>query len=324
MHDLLENDLREFYAAYDAAYDPVPGLTRVRAREREQVPHRQRLWAALAACATALAGGITAAVLLLSSGASVAYAGWTAVPTTPSPAALASAIAQCKKYAQPLDPALRAPAAHSRADQCDGIPILTDARGKYVGLIYAEDGQMSELVTGGHIGTSGFEGPIPRAPAPSRLTAPAMAVPNPDLEGSPTVRFKREISHLTALERQLHGYHASISALVLEKYHFAGLAQQLRGASDAEAMALVQRRIESMSQRIPQHSAAKSREPQLAYAFGRAGARVSAVTFTFASAKPVKATVENGWYFAWWPWAKSPLAARVMTASGTTTMPLKH
>jgi hypothetical protein len=324
MRELLEQDLREFYAAYDASYDPDPGLRRVRARGYEHRPRIRRLWAGLAASGTALAAASFSAVLLLSSGASVAYAGWTPTPTTPSASALASAIAQCRKLAQPLDPSLRATVGHSRADRCAGKPVLAEARGKYVALIYAESGQMSELVTGGDQATTGFQGPIPRAPARGRLTTPSMAVPNPALQGSPAVRLNREISHLKALERQLHGYRGSISLLILQKYHFAGLAQQVKGDTDSQAIDAVQRRITSMSQGTSQPSTHREPQPQLAYAFGRAGTAISAVTFNFASGKTVKATVENGWYFAWWPWSSSPSSAQVVTTSGRATIPLKR
>jgi hypothetical protein len=321
MRELFENDLREFYRSFDAAYDPVPGLARVRAH----APARrrgQRMWAVLAAGTSALTAGGATAVLLLSSGASVAFAGWTPVPTTPTAAALASAVAQCRKLAQPLDPALRNTVGRSRAAQCDGNPILTDARGKYVSLIYAENGQMSELVTGGRIGTSGFEGPIPANPAPDRLTAPAMAVPNASLEGSPATRLKRELSQLQALAVELRGYRGSVSLLVLQKFHFAGLAQQVQGNTDAQAIAAVRRRIVSISARRPKLT--DRQNPQLAYAFGRAGSDVSAVSFKFANGKTVRATVEHSWYFAWWPWASSPLTARIVTSSGTTVIPIRH
>jgi hypothetical protein len=280
------------------------------------------MWAVIAVFASALTAGAAAAVLLLSSGASVAFAGWTPVPTTPSAAALASAVAQCRKLAQPLDTALRTTVGRSRAAQCEGKPVLADARGKYVSLIYAENGQMSELVTGGRIGTSGFEGPIPAPPAPDRLTAPEMAVPNPELEGSPAVRLKRELSQLQALAVELRGYRGSVSLLVLQKFHFAGLAQQVQGDTDAQAIAAVRRRIASTSARRPQSKGGQN--PKLAYAFGRAGRDVSAVTFKFADGKTVRATVEHGWYFAWWPWASSPLTARVVTPSGTTVIPIRH
>ena len=229
MTESVEKDLRDFYAAYDAAYDPAPGVLRVRTRSHQQSSRIRLSWAALAAGATALAAAATSAVLLLVSGASVAYAGWTPTPTTPSASALAAAIAQCKKLAQPLSASLRATVGHSRADQCDGRPVLTEDAGNSIALIYAENGQMNELVTGGGLATNGFQGPIPPAPAPDRLTAPAMAVPNPDLQGSPAARLRREISHLNVLERQLHGYRGSVSLLVLEKYHFAGLARTSPG-----------------------------------------------------------------------------------------------
>lgn len=55
------------------------------------------------------------------------------------------------------------------------------------------------------------------------------------------------------------------------------------------------------------------------HAFGRTGRGVSAVKFTFTNKPTVTATVENGWYFAWWPWAGSPTSVQVTTTTGTTT-----
>jgi hypothetical protein len=52
---------------------------------------------------------------------------------------------------------------------------------------------------------------------------------------------------------------------------------------------------------------------------GLAGSDVSAVTFDFADGKTVEATVENGWYFAWWPGDSWPTSVQVTTSSGTLT-----
>ena len=79
-----------------------------------------------------------------------------------------------------------------------------------------------------------------------------------------------------------------------------------------------------MSQQSTQPESRRKPAPELAYAFGRTGTAVTGVTLRFPNGKHVKATVENGWYFAWWPWAGSPISARVATTSGQTTMPLKH
>jgi len=64
------------------------------------------------------------------------------------------------------------------------------------------------------------------------------------------------------------------------------------------------------------------------YVFGLVGNAVSAVTFKFAKGTTVDATVNDGWYFAWWPANGSPLlrpgptSVRLTTATGTITSPL--
>jgi hypothetical protein len=61
-----------------------------------------------------------------------------------------------------------------------------------------------------------------------------------------------------------------------------------------------------------------------AYAFadGRVGAGVTGVTFNLSDGTTVTATVQNGWYVAWWPGAALAKTATVTTASGTTTQPI--
>jgi hypothetical protein len=58
-----------------------------------------------------------------------------------------------------------------------------------------------------------------------------------------------------------------------------------------------------------------------AYSFadGRAGDGVSAVTLVLADGTDVQATVENGWFVAWWPSTSDVKSAQVTTPSGTTT-----
>jgi hypothetical protein len=57
-------------------------------------------------------------------------------------------------------------------------------------------------------------------------------------------------------------------------------------------------------------------------AYGQAGADVSAALFSFANGQTVTATVENGWYFAWWPWTTYPTSVQVTTSSGTASSPM--
>jgi hypothetical protein len=60
-------------------------------------------------------------------------------------------------------------------------------------------------------------------------------------------------------------------------------------------------------------------ETQLA---GRAGRDVSAVQFVFADGSKVDATIQNGWYFAWWPALDYPSSVQVTAGSKTRTSPM--
>lgn len=51
---------------------------------------------------------------------------------------------------------------------------------------------------------------------------------------------------------------------------------------------------------------------------GLAGRDVRAVALAFDQGVTVDATVENGWYFAWWPGPALPNSVQVTTSSGTT------
>ena len=54
------------------------------------------------------------------------------------------------------------------------------------------------------------------------------------------------------------------------------------------------------------------------YTLGLAGSNITAVTFRFGDRMTVDATVQNGWYFAWWPNSDSPTSVRLTTKSGST------
>ena len=43
---------------------------------------------------------------------------------------------------------------------------------------------------------------------------------------------------------------------------------------------------------------------------------------SFANGRSVTATVQNGWYFAWWPWTSYPDSVQVSTSAGTSTSPM--
>jgi hypothetical protein len=50
--------------------------------------------------------------------------------------------------------------------------------------------------------------------------------------------------------------------------------------------------------------------------FGRVGTNVAAVTFEFADAEPVHATLWHGFYEAWWNWPDEPNGVTLRTKSG--------
>ena len=52
--------------------------------------------------------------------------------------------------------------------------------------------------------------------------------------------------------------------------------------------------------------------------YRRAGSGIAAVTFVFSDGSTVDATVENGWYFAWWPNLNQPTSVRATTRFGLT------
>ncbi len=54
---------------------------------------------------------------------------------------------------------------------------------------------------------------------------------------------------------------------------------------------------------------------------GLAGSAVTAVTFKFADGSTVDATVQNSWYFVWWPGNSWP-TSQVTTSNGTRTSPM--
>jgi hypothetical protein len=61
-----------------------------------------------------------------------------------------------------------------------------------------------------------------------------------------------------------------------------------------------------------------------AYSFaeGRTGDGVTAATLVLDNGKHVQATLENGWFVAWWPGHESASSALVTTSAGTTTQAL--
>ncbi len=157
----LETDLRAWMHERAGHVHASPELLTVDYRPRARRPllrprlRRPRLaiGGGLAAVAGAVAAGLVA-VLTLAGGASTAIAGWTAAPTTPTPAQLAAATAYCT--ANVPDP---------------GLPLkLSDTRGPFTVLIYS-DGATSNFCTVGPSfrNASGWTTSPPVTPPTGRL-----------------------------------------------------------------------------------------------------------------------------------------------------------
>jgi hypothetical protein len=59
----------------------------------------------------------------------------------------------------------------------------------------------------------------------------------------------------------------------------------------------------------------RSRDGVYEYRLGLAGSNIIAVTFRFGDRTTVEATVQNGWYFAWWPNTDYPTSVQLTTRS---------
>lgn len=55
---------------------------------------------------------------------------------------------------------------------------------------------------------------------------------------------------------------------------------------------------------------------------GQAGSDVSGVTLEFPGGSSVQATVQNGWFAAWWPGTTDATSAVLTTPAGTPTVTL--
>jgi hypothetical protein len=250
MNDLLESELRTAFAARLETVSPEREARWCAFDYRSRARRHRRVWAAMGTGGTALTGGVVAAILMLSSGASVAE-GWTPIPTAPSAAAVAAATAACNWAHDQNGPPI-----------LTGTPVLTDGRGSYTAAIYVT-GEMEHVCisnaqhTATGLGMHNLH--------PGYLGSSFDPAPGPDQLGLPA--------------------------------GFGGGAPGFPGSSNSTSVG--QRNVS-----------------------GLAGSDVSAVTFAFADGTTVQATVQNGWYFAWWPGDSWPSSVRVTTSTGTLTSPM--
>jgi len=235
---------------------------------------RRRFWPVVGAAGVALTAAIVTTVVLLSSGAPAAAAGWAPVPTTPTPAALATAVTKCYKVGS--------------QDTGLGEPVLTEARGESTAAINVIDGQVALCL---------YNSALP-AVSIDRI-GPLHAAPGPDQLGVPYSEYAAGISgRLPAwLRQQIH------------KELTSGAKRPTRATFKA-MMAF--------------HQQGTFSDGYGYWVVGQAGSDVSAVTFAFTGHETVTASVQNGWYFAWWPWLSDPTSVTVITSTGTSTSVMKN
>jgi hypothetical protein len=254
-------------------YDEL-GAELEQAARRPQATRRPRLWAALGASGAALAGGIVAAVLLLSAGTSAAYAGWSRVPTTPTPTALETAVHKCYRVGSD-NTQLTLPAPGGTMH-----PVLAEARGASAAAIYVADSQVYMCLT---VNESTFTAVDGYLMGPSLRSAPG-----PDQLGIPY-----GVSGGSGRSAPTHPHRLSAAQLrkLMREQRAARRAGSPFGNGDN-------------------------------FALGQAGSNVSTVTFAFANRKTVVASIQHGWYFAWWPWPTKPTSVTVTTRNGKRTAPM--
>lgn len=274
MSGALEQALRELYAADSAGYDTTAARERLNVRTPRPRAQSRVMWSAVGAAAAAALGGVLTAVLILSSGAPVAYAGWSSVPAKVAPSSIPAVSHLCGHAITGTDAAV-----YARA--FSGQPVLSESRGIYTAVIDVSDGTVYSCLTGGSperdsgsfnlaVTSYGHAGPVPAA---NLISAPYT------LQGG----FGEGRGHPGLLQRAFNAS-PSIRHALLSRFRGGGYGPNL---------------------------------------LGRAGSRVTAVRVSFANGRTVAATVENGWYFAWWPWTSSPTSVTVIADSRIVTSPVK-
>jgi hypothetical protein len=285
MNDTLEQSLRALYGEDAASYDTSDAVERLRFRIARPQRKRGLVWPALGLGGTALTGSIVAAVLLLSSGAPAAYAGWTSVPTAATPAAVASTSDTCAH-------AFTGTGATANERAFTQQPLLSEARGIYTAVIVASDGKLYSCLIGGnkHDPKSGLH-----------------------LPNDPGISFHLNINDYGAVQAAPGPEQISVPYKLQSGFGEGG------GTGNPGPIRHVIDLPPAQQLALRARLRGGGRGPT---ALGQSGSDISAVSFTFTNGKTVGSTVENGWYFAWWPWTSNPTSVIVTTNSGTITSPV--
>lgn len=173
---------------------------------------------------------------------------------------------------------------YSGTPKLTGQPLLTDARSKYVAAVFASGSSVNYCISDGrHSSTGGGTLSLYSAPGPDQLGQPTGG-------GGPAPGFPGGNANQPLPPQLLKAIRADPQF----KNHPALLAKE-----EAARQAVLDHGVESNI-------------------VGRAGRDIASATFAFANGKTVTATVQNGWYFAWWPNINRPTSVQVTTTSGST------
>lgn len=171
-------------------------------------------------------------------------------------------------------------ALHPTSGRLTGTPVLAEARGKYTAAVYLNRSERSDSVciSNGMLGEASVSGGDAILGTDSAPSADQLGMPADSI--STAIGFPGSAAH----------YRGQAEAWWSAMNRAAGIAgiAGLGSERDVSAQALV----------------------------GRAGSDVRAVVFAFDRGVTVEATVEHGWYFAWWPGIALPNSVQVTLASG--------
>lgn len=283
MIDEIENPVRE--ALHLRALEvPVEAAARLRSVEYHPKSARWTTPVGVGAGAGAAATAATVVSVVVLGGSQPAFAGWSPTPATAaaSGSQVATAEAACEARLAARPPAPGQTSASTAAGQ--GLtPVLTDVRGPYTVVIYA-DGSSSTMTC---------------------FTGPSFTVASTRSSGGQGTSVSGSISGGGGASAGGAGGGASAG-----KGAGAGFSEGKPvavGSGPASELQLFGAHLT-----LPNGSAYTLVE-------GQAGSAVTGATLALDNGQKVQATTEGGWFEAWWPGSATAVTADVTTAQGTVS-----
>lgn len=261
------------------------------ARERRATAGRTRLQAKLAlggAGGVALVAVLVLTVFDLGAGTQRAYAGWTPMPTQPASGQLAAAEAAC------VNGSLR--------KDLERMQAIREGRGGT-----PERGAAAPAGGGGQ--SPAWE---QQSPAPERRSPPMPTIAPGEWQRTLSdTRGPYTMLIFQTAAGQAQGFCLSRGSTLLD----ANESYDTRATTVPAGQVHVYLMGEAGQGGDP------GEEPY-SYVNGQTGAGVTAVTLDLESGEQIQASVENGWFLAWWPGSARASEAAVSTANGTSSQSL--